>query len=502
MKTVCVMGGGLGGLMAGALLAKEGYRVTVLEKNHIIGGGLQSFRRGEYIFDTGMHIFGGMGSDGQIRRICRYLGIEDSLNIEPRCDTLMDADTGERITLPFGREAWTKKWSRSFHVRLHEDGIEKTIKDYVDCMYGITQQEPLYHLRPTPDNYMPPDTTMTAKELIESLTDIPLLRSALSYPAVFYGGHADSPALLHSLISCAHINGTYTFRDGSHAFAKLLAGVIEAGGGEVKSGEAVTAVDTAGRLVTAVHTAHGAYSADCYVSDMPIARLLEMMPGNAFSPAFRNRIGTAPYTMSAMTLFIGLKPRTLGYNREAYFSGHTDADMWRMEECNEKRWPNVAFAMPREDQNNPGYASTITAVYPISYARVEQWADSRTGHRPDEYYRWKERMVQQAIALIEPIGFEVPLKEAIAYIDAGSPLTIRDYYGTPRGAMYGIHRSCHNPLQSSISPRTRLGNLYLTGQDINFHGMVGTSLTAILTAEAIVGRNVIVNKINDTVWKQ
>ena len=64
------------------------------------------------------------------------------------------------------------------------------------------------------------------------------------------------------------------------------------------------------------------------------------------------------------------------------------------------------------------------------------------------------------------------------------------------GAMYGIHRSSDNPLQSSLSPHTRIGNLLLTGQDVNFHGMVGTSLTAILTAEAIVGRNIIVEQIN------
>ena len=56
--------------------------------------------------------------------------------------------------------------------------------------------------------------------------------------------------------------------------------------------------------------------------------------------------------------------------------------------------------------------------------------------------------------------------------------------------------------QSSLSPKTRLSNLYLTGQDVNFHGMVGVSLTAIMTAETIVGRNTIVNKINDTIWKQ
>ena len=40
--TVCVIGGGMSGLFTGALLAKNGYKVTVLEKNHIIGGGLLS----------------------------------------------------------------------------------------------------------------------------------------------------------------------------------------------------------------------------------------------------------------------------------------------------------------------------------------------------------------------------------------------------------------------------------------------------------------------------
>lgn len=44
-KSVLIIGGGLGGLMTGALLAKEGYRITVLEKNAIIGGGLQNFCR-------------------------------------------------------------------------------------------------------------------------------------------------------------------------------------------------------------------------------------------------------------------------------------------------------------------------------------------------------------------------------------------------------------------------------------------------------------------------
>ena len=79
--SVVIIGGGLGGLFTGALLAKEGGRVTVIEKNANCGGGLQSFRRFGEVFDTGMHVFGGMRDGGNIRRICDYLGISDKIHL-------------------------------------------------------------------------------------------------------------------------------------------------------------------------------------------------------------------------------------------------------------------------------------------------------------------------------------------------------------------------------------------------------------------------------------
>ena len=49
---VIIIGGGLGGLFTGALLAREGRSVTIVEKNAAIGGGLQSFHRFGSTFDT------------------------------------------------------------------------------------------------------------------------------------------------------------------------------------------------------------------------------------------------------------------------------------------------------------------------------------------------------------------------------------------------------------------------------------------------------------------
>ena len=67
-ERVLIIGGGLGGLFSGAILAKEGMEVTVLEKNVSIGGGLQSFTRFGEVFDTGMHVLGGLQEGGNIRR--------------------------------------------------------------------------------------------------------------------------------------------------------------------------------------------------------------------------------------------------------------------------------------------------------------------------------------------------------------------------------------------------------------------------------------------------
>ena len=59
-KTAVIVGGGLGGLFTAAILSKEGVKVTVLEKNLNLGGGLQSFKRFGEVYDAGMHILSGM----------------------------------------------------------------------------------------------------------------------------------------------------------------------------------------------------------------------------------------------------------------------------------------------------------------------------------------------------------------------------------------------------------------------------------------------------------
>src|SRR4051812_13531652 len=70
---VIVIGAGMGGLSAGALVARLGRRVLVLEQHAIPGGFTQSFRRGAWSWDVGLHVVGEMGPSGLPGRILRAL---------------------------------------------------------------------------------------------------------------------------------------------------------------------------------------------------------------------------------------------------------------------------------------------------------------------------------------------------------------------------------------------------------------------------------------------
>ena len=73
--TVCVIGGGVGGLFTAALLAEVGYVVTVLEQLPVCGGGMYSYQRLGYTWQTGTHVLCGLAEDEPIGSILKRLGI-------------------------------------------------------------------------------------------------------------------------------------------------------------------------------------------------------------------------------------------------------------------------------------------------------------------------------------------------------------------------------------------------------------------------------------------
>lgn len=79
---IIVIGSGIGGLTAAALLQERGFSTVVFEKNRYPGGSCSSFQREGYRFDAGASVFYGFGKNGSSgtlnlhTRIFRKLGIE------------------------------------------------------------------------------------------------------------------------------------------------------------------------------------------------------------------------------------------------------------------------------------------------------------------------------------------------------------------------------------------------------------------------------------------
>ena len=494
-QNVVIIGGGLGGLFTGAILAKEGLHVTVLEKNATIGGGLQTFRRFGEVFDTGMHVIGGLQPGGNIWSICRYLGILDQVSIRDvdaeGMDHLYFSEDQKHYVIPKGREAFVSSLATQFPEEA--DGLQR----YVDAIFALSEEVDLFYLRPTPTGMVSHSEAFltAADDLIARYIRDERLRSILAYMNPLYGGRGQqTPAYVHAIISVLYINGTSRFVGGGSHFADLLAEVITKQGGEVVTGDGVEWIEVQERQVQYVKTRKGrTYQADWYISDIHPCTLFTLMDQKAFPKSYRERLDSIPNAYSAFSLYVKMKPDTFPYMNYSEYYMTRYADIWQFGDS-EKPWPLGFMLMtPPEPEQGP-YSRKVLVTAPMTFDHVRRWEDTTTGHRGPDYEAWKQEMADRLLTQVEELhpGF----REQMMAVNTSSPLTIRDYYGVKEGAISGFSKDCKNITLSMVPVVTKVRNLLLTGQNNNLHGFCGVPLTAILTCEAILGQNYVLEKIH------
>ena len=114
-RPVVVVGAGIAGLTAAALLAREGLPVTLLEAHHQSGGCAGTFRRGPYVFDVGATQVAGLEAGGSHARLSRHLGIDlpAATPLDPAC--VVDLGDGRPpVRLWRDPERWRQERQRQF----------------------------------------------------------------------------------------------------------------------------------------------------------------------------------------------------------------------------------------------------------------------------------------------------------------------------------------------------------------------------------------------------
>jgi len=129
----------------------------------------------------------------------------------------------------------------------------------------------------------------------------------------------------------------------------------------------------------------------------------------------------------------------------------------------------------------------------MKYDDVKKWENTTVEKRGEEYKKFKEQKSKQLLDLLEE---SFPgINANIESYSSSTPLTYRDYTATKEGSMYGVVRDKNFPTQTLVSQRTKIPNLYMTGQNINSHGILGVTIGAIITCSEFLGINTIIKDI-------
>ena len=114
-ESIIVVGGGIAGLTSAAILAKEGYPVTLIEAHIQLGGCAGTFQRGPYTFDVGATQVAGLEEGGIHHRLFHYLDISipNATILDPGCSVVL-GDGTEPINLWYDPSKWAKERQEHF----------------------------------------------------------------------------------------------------------------------------------------------------------------------------------------------------------------------------------------------------------------------------------------------------------------------------------------------------------------------------------------------------
>lgn len=489
---IAIIGSGLGGLACGSILSQKGYRVCVLEKHWQIGGCLQDFKREGFLFNTGMHYIGSY-SDGEVlNTLFRFLGIYDKIDVSK-----LDFDAFDIIYLK-GKEYKIPQGIENFKSVLLEwfPEDDKAIDKYFNRIIKIYDSVDLLNLREVSFNDFPNKKGLDENvyDFLSSITQNEELKSVLCFSNSLYAGKKVSASMyIHSIITIFYLTSAYKLLSGGGQIANALKEIIEKNGGDVCTRQKVKELVCKDKEVEEIKIeGRESIKAKYIISNIDPQTTLNMLTGATMRKAYLNRIKNQEQTISCFSVYIGLQSKKIPFVNSNIYVYETGS-IWSLEEYDEKLWPQGYMLYFDESKEHTGYAESMTLIAPMEFKEMTPWIDTEIEKRGEEYLKMKAEKTEKLLALLEK---KYPnIKESIEVISTSSPLTYRDYTGVRDGAMYGVLTDSRNPFESQILPKTKVNNLLLTGQNINMHGVLGVTLSAIITCGELLGLNNLIKEI-------
>ncbi|MHB8069947.1 MAG: phytoene desaturase family protein [Desulfobaccales bacterium] len=488
-----IIGSGVSGMTAAIILAKEGWRVLVLEQHSQPGGLMQHFRRQALVFPTGVHRLGSL-DDGQIlSRYFQYLGVLDKLSLMRMSSDGFEEYSfpGLRFRVPIGQEAFRERLYQYF------PGEKVAIDQFVTDMHRLVSQFPLYNLVNQPESSGLVLESEPLASYLDKLSCSRELKGILSANNPLYGiPPGECPLHTHFLVTDSFLNSSWRVDEYTTPLAETFTKSFLAQGGEIRCNALVTNISTSEGRAEGVVLANE----ECIPTDLVIFtghphQILNLCPPGSFRPAFRHRLEDTQDTFGAFALALSWRHpdcTLVQCDTFIYSSWDTEAQ-YRQKLVSLSQSPSMVYCCAMPQKSNTEYA--VTALVGVAPEEMAPFELTRRGERSEAYQAAKRSLASRTLNVLqEHWPVQAPY---LKMVDACTPLTFRDYTLTPRGTAYGIIKSANNFRHAQLSTDTKVKNLFLAGQSIIQPGVLGALISGVYACTAILGRNYLMNKIKE-----
>lgn len=503
---VVIIGSGVGGLTAGALLSKAGLSVCILEKEPHVGGYLAGFRRKDFRFDTAIHWLNQCGPQGVAGKIFAILG-KDHPVAPPQKRIRRYIGDHHDYLLTHNPEELKATWIKEFP---HEkEGIERFFKAAKKIGTAFNEYSTVFRT----------EESMNFWERLKN--KLPLIKFGSAFiPHLGYSGEAGITKGLNRYFKDKKLHNIFA-ADGDVIGCMVPIGWAyygdfqspPKGGGQVIPEWLVHLVNyyhndifinckvekilvEKGRATGVMFTHKGAQhhiEAKHVIAACDVETLYnKMLPSSVLSEKSRKKMQEADIYSSSLTISIALNcpPGQLGFSEELI---HISSDTASIEEHSggDPLKSEIVVLTPslRDHSLAPDGCGTLTIFMPAYMSFKDGWFTTKDENgdyvRNEAYKRLKNEIAEVLIDRLSKI-VAPDLRDHILFYDVATPVTHWRYTGNKEGTMMGAKPGRENMKNKVAQYRTPICNLLVGGQWAELGGGVPIAVKAGTNAALLV----------------
>ena len=488
-SSVIVVGGGIAGLTAAALLARDGVQVTLLEAHHQAGGCAGTFRRGAWVFDVGATQVAGLEPGGSHQCLMQHLDLPlpAAKILDPGC--VVDLGDGSSpIHLWHDPARWAEERQHHFPGSqrfwelcqlLHTSNWAFAGRDPVVTPRSAWELSTLIRAVRPATVASSLFTGFTVADLLQlcGCGNDQRLRRFLDLQLKLYSQEpADQTAALYgaTVLQMAQSPlGLWHLEGSMQVLSELLLQSIRRDGGQVLMRHRVKTMTptTAGWCVASTNASGQTVqqSSRDVICSLPPQCLLDLIPADPMPQRYRNRLKALKEPSGALVLYGVVERDAL----PDPCPGHLQRD------CKTPGSLFVSISREGDGRAPAGQATLIASVF----TPTGDWCELA-----EEAYQARKQAMLKAIQGELSSWLALP-DDAWLHAELATPRGFAGWTGRPRGMVGGLGQHPHRFGPFGLAGRTPMKGLWLCGDSIHpGEGTAGVSLSALNVCRQLMAK--------------